>query len=100
MELPITDITGSNDPYPTDAQLVAATLGGDRQALGHIYDRYSDRIYTMCVHMLGDRDEAADVCSEVFVVAFGRLDQLRDPPGCGRGCTRSAGTRCSGGPSA
>lgn len=79
MELPITDNTGSNDPYPTDAQLVAATLGGDRQALGHIYDRYSDRIYTMCVHMLGDRDEAADVCSEVFVVAFGRLDQLRDP---------------------
>jgi len=79
MELPITDHTGSNDPYPTDAQLVAATLGGDRQALGHIYDRYSDRIYTMCVHMLGDRDEAADVCSEVFVVAFGRLDQLRDP---------------------
>ena len=33
MELPITDNTGSNDPYPTDAELVAATLGGDRQAL-------------------------------------------------------------------
>lgn len=78
MDVPITDNT-DREQGPTDAQLVAATLGGDRQALGHIYDRYSDRIHTMCVHMLGDQDEAADVCGEVFLVAFQRLDQLRDP---------------------
>lgn len=63
----------------TDAELVAASLGGDRLALAAIYDRYTDRIHTMCVHMLGDRDEAADVCGEVFLVAFQRLGQLRDP---------------------
>jgi len=74
-------IVGNEDPssVPTDAELVAATLGGDRHALGLIYDRYSDRIHTMCVHMLDDHDEAADVTGEVFLVAFQRLPQLRDP---------------------
>ena len=64
---------------PTDADLVAAALGGDRSAFAAIYDRYADRLHTMSVQMLGDRDEAADVCGEVFLVAFQRLGQLRDP---------------------
>lgn len=64
---------------PDDARLVAAALSGDRSAFAAIYDAYADRIHTMCVHMLGDRDEAADVCGEVFLVAFQRLSQLRDP---------------------
>ena len=79
MGLPTDNQTGATDAGPTDAELVAATLGGDRLALAAIYDRYTDRIHTMCVHMLGDRDEAADACGEVFLVAFQRLDQLRDP---------------------
>jgi len=66
----------SNDQ---DAALVAAALDGGNDALAAIYDRYADRVHTMCVHMLNDRDEAADVCGEVFLVAFTRLGQLRDP---------------------
>jgi len=62
-----------------DVQLVAEALAGDRQAIGRIYDRYADRVHTMCAHMLSDRDEAADVCGEVFLVAFQRLGQLREP---------------------
>jgi len=62
-----------------DAALVAAALAGDRQALGRIYERHADRVHTMCVHMLGDRHEAADVCGDVFLAAFERLGQLREP---------------------
>ena len=67
------------DADTNDPGLVAAALGGDRSALGDIYDRYADRVHDMCLHMLRDRDEAADVCAEVFLVAFARLGQLRDP---------------------
>jgi len=61
-----------------DATLVEAALAGDRSALGEIYDRYAAPVHTMSRHMLGDPDEAADVCGEVFLVAFQRLGQLRD----------------------
>lgn len=62
----------------TDPDLVAQALAGDRAALAAIYDRYADRVHDLCRHMLGDPDEAADVCSQVFLVAFSRLGQLRD----------------------
>lgn len=63
----------------SDVELVTAALTGDRSALGSIYERHADRVHTMCLHMLRDPDEAADVCGDVFLVAFGRLGQLRDP---------------------
>ncbi len=63
----------------TDPDLVAEALAGDRAALATIYDRYADRVHDLCRHMLGDADEAADVCAQVFLVAFSRLGQLRDP---------------------
>lgn len=62
-----------------DAEMVSAALAGDRDAFAAIYDAYADRIHTMCVHLLGDRDEAADVTGDVFLVAFQRLGQLREP---------------------
>lgn len=65
--------------HPTDRELVVAHLGGDRAALGDIYDRYGDRLYDTAAAMLRDRDEAADVVQEVFLVAAQKLAQLRDP---------------------
>ena len=67
------------DDGATDAELVRAALDGDRQAIARIYDRYADRVHTMGLHMLSDRDEASDVCGEVFLIAFQRLGQLRSP---------------------
>ena len=63
----------------TDAALVERMLGGDSSALAILYDRYADRIHTMCVHMLRDDDAAADVTAEVFLTAAERLGQLREP---------------------
>lgn len=64
---------------PTDRDLVAALLGGNRAALGHIYDRYSDALYDTAAAMLRDRDEAGDAVQEVFLVAATKLEQIRDP---------------------
>jgi len=63
----------------TDAQLVAAYRGGDREAFAGIYDRYADRIYSYCLTMLRNRDDAADAAHDAFVKAATRLDQLDDP---------------------
>lgn len=62
----------------SDPELVAAALAGDRQAVADIYDRYATVVFTVCVRLLGNRDEAADCAADVFLRATERLHQLRD----------------------
>ena len=62
----------------TDAELVERYLGGDRQALADIYERYADRVHDLCVAMLGAHDDAADAFQGTFLVAARRLEGLRD----------------------
>lgn len=63
----------------SDAELVAAHVGGDRAALAAIYDRYADALHDTAAAMLADRHDAEDLTHDVFVIASSRLDQLRDP---------------------
>jgi RNA polymerase sigma factor (sigma-70 family) len=63
----------------SDAELVAASVAGDRGAFAAIYDRYADRLHDFCWSLLRDRDEAADATQDAFLVAAERLGQLRDP---------------------
>ena len=63
----------------SDADLVTAHVAGSRDALGVIYQRYGATLFDTAAAMLGDRDEAADVTQDVFLVAAERLGQLRDP---------------------
>ncbi len=69
-------------PYPgrvDDATLVHLAAAGDREAWAGIYDRYADRLHDYCFSILRDRHEAEDALHDAFVVAAGRIDQLRDP---------------------
>lgn len=61
-----------------DADLVGATIAGDRAAFASIYDRYADRLYDFCVDMVGTSD-AADCVQEAFCQAAVALPTLRDP---------------------
>ncbi len=60
-------------------ELVARVRSGDRAALGELYTEFADRIYGFCFALLRDRDQAADATQDTFVLAFQRIDQLRDP---------------------
>ena len=62
----------------SDEQLVSATLRGDRQALGVIYDRYADALHDFCVGMLRDSEGAADCVHDVFCAAATQLHRLHD----------------------
>jgi RNA polymerase sigma factor (sigma-70 family) len=69
--------SGSHEP--SDAQLVARMLEGDREALGAVYDRYGARLYDFAHSMLRHREDAADAVADSFVTCAERLGQLRDP---------------------
>jgi len=60
--------------------LLAATAGGDRQALRAIYDRQSVRLFGIAQAILRDRDSAADALQEAFLkisLRAGQFDPLR-----------------------
>ena len=62
----------------SDADLVAAWLGGDKAAFAAIYDRHADGLYGFAMSRLRNRADAADVVQETFVRAANSLPQLRD----------------------
>jgi RNA polymerase sigma factor (sigma-70 family) len=59
--------------------IVERLRAGDRDAFAALYDEYGDAVYGLCMSLLRDHDEAADVKHDTFVVALQRIDQLRDP---------------------
>lgn len=42
-----------------------------------LYDRYAGLIYSKCLRMLGNREDAADAVQETFTKAFCAIDSLR-----------------------
>lgn len=56
-----------------EAELIAATLEGDAGAFGALVREHQDRLFHSMVHVLGCREDAADVCQDAFVQAFSKL---------------------------
>ncbi len=66
-----------------DAELVAASLDGDRGAFGILVDRWTPRVVALVRRMLGDVDEAEDVTQEAVLRAYLGLAALRRPTSFG-----------------
>jgi len=50
---------------------------GDQQAFHCLYENYHRRIYALCWRMLADRESAEDVCQEVFVQLWQKIENFR-----------------------
>lgn len=62
-----------------DEELVGRVQRGDREAFGHLYDRYAGLVRSVCFEATGNVVDAQDLAQDVFVSAFRQLDQLSDP---------------------
>jgi RNA polymerase sigma-70 factor (ECF subfamily) len=49
-----------------DQRLVERVQGRDEAALGELYDRWSDRVYAVALHLAGDRQRAEEVVEKAF----------------------------------
>jgi RNA polymerase sigma factor (sigma-70 family) len=56
---------------------VAAAAAGDRRAFERVYRAHVDRVYSLCVRMLGDRVLADEVTQDVFVRVWRKLPGFR-----------------------
>ena len=50
-----------------EREIVARMQAGDREAFGEVYEQYAQRVFAFALRRLRDRDEAEDVCQDVFV---------------------------------
>jgi RNA polymerase sigma-70 factor, ECF subfamily len=62
-----------------DADLVHRTLRGDLETFGGLYDRYARLVRAVLWDATHDLSQAQDLTQEVFLRAFQRLPELREP---------------------
>ena len=61
-----------------DRKLVERVLNGDTDAFNLLVRQWEKPIYNFIVRMIGDREEAMDLCQEAFMKAYRELDSLKD----------------------
>ncbi len=61
----------------TTIQLVEDCKRGERKAQAELYKQYAKAMYSLCLRITNDADEAEDVLQEAFLTIFSRLDSFR-----------------------
>lgn len=76
------------------AQLVLAAQRGEQDAFGRLFEQFERSVYVACWKRVRNHAEAQELCQEVFLQAWRKLRQLREPA-CFAGWLRSIATRLS-----
>ena len=61
-----------------DRKIIERVLKGDTEAFNLLVRQWERPIYNFIVRMIGDRDEAMDLCQEAFMKAYRELGTLKD----------------------
>jgi len=62
-----------------DENLVAAAAAGDRDARAVLVRRHYERVFIVCLGMLGSVHDAEDIAQEAMLKGFTDIRKLRDP---------------------
>jgi RNA polymerase sigma-70 factor, ECF subfamily len=65
------------DLDPTDRELLAAHVGGDRDAFSVLLQRHQDRLWAVAVRTTGNPQDAADGLQDGVISAYRRADTYR-----------------------
>lgn len=69
----------ANLTEPSDAELVARLLAGDRGALEFLYRRHAQFAFKLAVRLQGSSNDIEDVVHDAFLKAQSRVESLQDP---------------------
>ncbi len=67
------------DDRRQDAEAVARTLAGETAAFDRLIENYQRRAVAVSYRLLGDINDALDVCQDAFLRAYRSLASLEDP---------------------
>lgn len=65
-------------PHSEETSLILKCQAGDRAALNDLFRLYEGKTYGLCFRVLGNREDALDLCQEVFIRALKGLPSF-DP---------------------
>lgn len=68
--------TARNHNTP-ESDLISGCMAGDRRMQEELYQRFSPRMYGVCLRYAGNTEEAEDILQEGFVKVFKKLDSYR-----------------------
>src|SRR3954468_11715574 len=77
-----------------DGRLVRAARAGDQGAFSSLYERYGRVVHALLLARV-NRDEVDDLVQDVFLTAWRRLADLRDPAAFGGGVAMIARNRAT-----
>ncbi len=61
-----------------DRKVIERVLKGDTEAFNILVRQWEKPIYNFILRMIGDRDEAMDLCQDCFMKAYRELRSLKD----------------------
>jgi RNA polymerase sigma-70 factor, ECF subfamily len=61
----------------SEQELIQTAQTGDIEALSIIYEKYSRRVFNLCLRMIRDRSDAEDLTQDVFVQLFRKIHTFR-----------------------
>lgn len=63
-------------PKMEEKELISKAKRGDQDAFGQLVLAHQNKVYSLCVHLLGSREEAEDMAQEAFLKAWRSLDSF------------------------
>jgi RNA polymerase sigma-70 factor (ECF subfamily) len=77
-----------------DAELLARVVAGDHEAFNQIMRNHEDRVFSVCLRIMGHREQALDATQETFLTAFRKAGQFRGGSALGTWIYRIAVNTC------
>jgi RNA polymerase sigma factor, sigma-70 family len=59
-----------------EKRLIKKVKKGDHQAFADLVERYKNSVYSICLRMVGNREEAEDLSQETFIRAYNNISKF------------------------
>lgn len=77
-----------------EAELLTRVVSGDREAFDVVMRRHEDRVFSVCLRILGDREKALDATQDTFLNVFRKAGQFQGRSAVGTWIYRIAVNTC------
>lgn len=61
----------------SDDELIRRFKKGDKESFRELVEKYQSRIYSIVVAMIGDKNDAEDICQDIFIKVYRFLHQFK-----------------------
>jgi RNA polymerase sigma-70 factor (ECF subfamily) len=78
----------------SEAELLARVVSGDREAFDAIMRAHEDRVFSVCLRIMADREKALDATQDTFLTVFRKAHQFEGKSQVGTWIYRIAVNTC------